>query len=282
MSNAYSEAKQALDDWEVEIDEDGIVIECRIREKTAQNAEVSSLQKALREKRSEIAELKSLAQKDPAANSALQAAQRNADELKSAIALNKKEETGYKYCRGKTVAPFPIADLILINLDADGLKDWMDTVKTSFQAKKFSETNYVNCMQYDIPVFSDREACAETNISVDLETGEFKLIFELVENLLKTPGHEPMKVIKGFWKFKPTADDSKTLVEYGTYVEPGGPIIPWLYNPRAAVIPFKTIKNMMKVLESGKYKDNQVPFPYRKVSSHKGLTSADSPPVAQN
>ncbi|TNC79504.1 MAG: hypothetical protein C9356_18790 [Oleiphilus sp.] len=245
--------------WEVEIDEDGIKVECRVRQKSTQSKEASRYESNLVEIEATLARL----QKENASREEVQSAEQEAKDLKKALARSNKEETGFKYCKATFIAPFPMHELIAINLDADGLKDWMDSVKTSYQAKKFSETNYINCMQYKIPVFNDREACAETVIEVDLATGEFMLEFGLAERLINTIGHEPMKIIKGFWKYLPTDQPDRTYVEYGTYVEPGGAIIPFLYNPRAAQVPFKSIKRMLKVLDSGKYKDFEVPFPYQ-------------------
>ncbi|TNC79404.1 MAG: hypothetical protein C9356_19385 [Oleiphilus sp.] len=246
--------------WEVEIDEDGIKIECRIRQKSTRQSEVETLSASLTAKQAEISQLNATG----ASREELLQAEKDAEELEQAIAINTKEKTGYKYCKATAQAPFPMSELIAINLDAEGLQDWMDTVKMSFQAKKFSDKNYINCMQYDIPVFPDREACAETNIHTDLDSGEFKLIFSLVDNLVNTIGHDPMKIIKGYWKFNPTDHPNKTLLEYGTYVEPGGVIIPFLYNPRAAQIPFRTIKQMFELLQTGKYADTQIPFQFSK------------------
>jgi len=85
---------------------------------------------------------------------------------------------------------------------------------------------------------------------------EFKTDNSLKEQSIE---FEPMKFIFGYWKFMPVTKKT-SKVEYAVLVLPGGNLHSVLFNPSAVDVPWKTIHNMERALQTGKYKAHRVDF----------------------
>ncbi len=183
--------------------------------------------------------------------------ERNEDGM---VASCKYHKSGYKYCKINLTTQHGVAPLLAINMDAAFLPEWMETFKSAKQVEKVSDTNYVNCIQYNIPYpFRDRESCSRSIITYDAETQLTRLEFKSVPLFKDTLDHENMEFIYGYWTFKPNGK-GQTELEYATLVLPGGNLVAELFNLEAVNVPWNTVKNMLRVLDAGKYKGKAIPF----------------------
>ena len=172
-----------------------------------------------------------------------------------------KHKTGYLFCKIEKIMNFTLHELVAINTDPGFLSEWMETVMYSKQVEKVDDKNYVNYVQYDIPLpFRDRHSATRTIITQESDTKKVRMKFE-TEHAYKLDNlkFEPMKNIQGQWVFTPVTKE-KTKVEYGVLVIAGGALVPFLFNTRAEEVPWVTVKNMEKELASNRYEGVKINF----------------------
>ena len=61
------------------------------------------------------------------------------------------------------------------------------------------------------------------------------------------------------WHFTPQ-DNNTVLVEHYAHIDPNGVIPAWLLNRLSVSAPYKTMKRMRKIVESGKYDGVELAF----------------------
>ncbi len=182
--------------------------------------------------------------------------ERDQEGMKGYCRTNTK--SGFKYCKIEALLETTVDELMGINTDPEGLKEWMTTVAYSNQIERLSDTNYVNHLRYDVPwPFQDRES-ATRSIIKGFGNGGKRIEFKTVKNAIDVlPNNVEMELVIGYWQFEPV-DQGVVNVEYATMVNPGGNLEPIFYNLEALNIAWETMKGLKRVIDSGKYKNQRL------------------------
>jgi len=173
----------------------------------------------------------------------------------------KIHKSGYKMCRMEVDVNHTLHELLAINTDPENLSTWMDTVKTSVQPHKSSESDYVIYMTYDIPYpYYDRDSVTRSIITQDPKTKVVMLKFRSVEGYVPENFElERMASLNGFWRYTPLSPN-RTKVEYTLLAQPGGNLVPLLANTKTLEVAWNTITAMIEQLASGKYRDQHLEY----------------------
>lgn len=170
-------------------------------------------------------------------------------------------KSGYEMTKLEAVVDYDLHQLLAINTDVSRLKDWMDSAKGSELVLSVSPREYVVRMTWDIPApFYDRDSVARSVITQDLPTKEVLLSYKTEKGLVATTlEYVRMDEAIGYWRYTPVSR-SRTKVEYTCLTMPGGELVPFWANMKAVEAPWNTFRNMLSVLESGKYKNTALDF----------------------
>jgi len=170
-------------------------------------------------------------------------------------------KSGYEMTKLEAEVDYDLHQLLAINTDAAGLKDWMDSAKGSELVLAVSPKEYVVRMIWDIPApFYDRDSVARSVITQNPANKEVMLSYKTEKGLIpETPDYVRMEEAIGYWRYTPVSK-FRTKIEYTCLTMPGGELVPIWANMKAVEAPWNTVQNMLKVLATDKYKGSTLEF----------------------
>lgn len=153
-----------------------------------------------------------------------------------------------------------VESIVALVLDVDKCSSWADLCKESKIVKRLSSTEFYVYTYNDVPFpVTDRYVVAHVNWQQDPNTLQVSMLTKPIEGEIEKENAVRIKDADSRWYFTPQVDGT-TLVETFAHVDPNGPIPAWLSNLLQVNSPFKTMKNMRQLIESGAYKNAESIF----------------------
>lgn len=162
-------------------------------------------------------------------------------------------KSNFRAYRVEAAMKSTLSGMIALQKDAPSFPQWMDGVKSSKLIKEEGPSYFTQTLAPAPWPVKDRDSVVCSTISQDSTSKIITINFESQNELVPLQkGCERVASVKGFWEFTPSLEGMLKLV-YSSHVNPGGNIPGWLANKFAIDVPFNTILNMLKVIQSPKY-----------------------------
>jgi hypothetical protein len=149
--------------------------------------------------------------------------------------------------------PYGVVGEVLRDIPAQ--TEWMADCMASKLLKTIAENDLVvyNATKTPWPV-SNRDVVLKTSTSIDLKKGVVNVNFKAVNDaeFPAKDGFVRMPDLTGKWKLE-RLEPSKTKVTYNIKANPGGSIPSSIANMTSKNLPFKTLKNLKKMVTKEKY-----------------------------
>jgi len=183
---------------------------------------------------------------------------RNKDGI--AILTSKVPGSKYKAVRGVMVVESSLMSLVALVRDSASCSKWANLCKTSHVHESISATeNYIyNYNNLPFPIV-DRDSLNHVIWEQNSETLKVTMTSRATVGIL--PKTKAIRIEKSLsqWHFSPHGK-GKVLVELFAHIHPNGPTPAWITNSALITSPFKTMKNMRRIVESGDYDQHTVEF----------------------
>ncbi|MBL4673252.1 MAG: hypothetical protein JKX81_13425 [Arenicella sp.] len=170
------------------------------------------------------------------------------------------KDSSFKAVRGVMTVNASIASLVALVEDMPACSDWAALCKESRIEERISVTESYVYVYNDVPFpVSDRDVYAHVVWTKDPETQRVTMTSTATAGGTPKTGAVRIKDAVSQWHFT-TNEDGTTKVENFAHINPNGPTPAWVTNMMLVDSPFKTMKNMRKIVESGSYADAKVPL----------------------
>lgn len=166
----------------------------------------------------------------------------------------------YKAIRAEMQVDASVNSLVGLVFDSPSCSKWADLCKEERLLETVSPSEHYMYVYNDIPFpVKDRDVVAHVVWEYD-EIKKKATMTSIASSgrLDKTKAVRIEKAVAN-WHFT-ALGNGKTLVENFAHIDPNGPTPAWLTNLLLVDSPFKTLKRMRKIVESGKYDDYQPGF----------------------
>ena len=177
------------------------------------------------------------------------------------IYTSKVADSKYKAVRGVSIMHGELHSFVALVLDLEVCSEWADLCKSSRVVKSISSTESLVYTLNDLPFpVSDRDAIALVTWQQNPATKKVTMTSVATDStLVPIEGAIRLKDAVTQWHFTPM-NDNKVLVESFGHIDPNGSTPAWVTNQLLISSPFKSLKNMRTMINSGAYNDSQVEF----------------------
>lgn len=155
----------------------------------------------------------------------------------------------------------PANSLAALVMDLKYCPKWAAMCKEAKLHKKISATESIVYSLNDAPFpVRDRDVVAKVEWRVDETTQKISMFSHAIvspDNVRK--GVVRVNKAVSEWHFTPQKN-GKTLVENYAHIDPNGALPAWIINLLIIDSPYKSFKNMRRIVESGKYNNAVLPF----------------------
>lgn len=157
--------------------------------------------------------------------------------------------------KGEMVVKDELWRLLALLNDTQKAPLWIENCKSMKLVEQKSEREAIYYTVNHVPwPLQNRDLVSLVKTSIDNSTHTVTLDINNVEGVVaKKEKLVRIPMLKGFWRFIPKKA-GRIKVVYQIHANPGGDIPSWLANAVAVDSPFKTLKNMLKMLKSNDFK----------------------------
>lgn len=170
------------------------------------------------------------------------------------------EGSGFKAVRAEMLIPASLSSLVALVSDSEGCPKWADLCKEEKVIEQVSPTESYRYTYNDIPFpVKDRDVLAHVIWTYDSDAKKVTMTsVATIDRLAKTKAVRIENAVAQ-WHFTEKGD-GQVLVENFAHIDPNGPTPAWITNLMLVDSPYKTLKNMRKIIESGKYDNSIIDF----------------------
>ncbi|MCX7678837.1 MAG: START domain-containing protein [Spirochaetes bacterium] len=157
--------------------------------------------------------------------------------------------------KGIAIIDSPIEVIVEVLRDVEAQPEWMADCIEAKVLKRISENDYLVYSMNRAPwPVSNRDVVVRSIGNADIPNGKVKIIFTALKDssIPPRPGVVRMTELVGQWHLK-KINSHKTEVVFIIKANPGGNIPPRLANLTSKEIPFKTLRNLRKMVKKEKY-----------------------------
>ncbi len=153
------------------------------------------------------------------------------------------------------------SSLVALVMDLPNCKNWAAMCKEARTEERLSDTESYVYTRNDVPFpVRDRDVVARVRWEYDAQTGRVSMYSKATKGRFpKQKGVIRVEDAVTHWHFIPL-ENSKVRVESYAHIDPNGATPAWLTNMLMVDSPFKTMRQMRKILAQGKYKDAEIAF----------------------
>jgi len=157
--------------------------------------------------------------------------------------------SNFKAYKSVTTLNTSIDSLINIFKDQENYKDWFEGVAISKHLGNLSENEYVVYLKNPAPwPIADRDVITVMQF-VDETSEKVKILMRAKPNHIEeNESTVRISYVKGSWTFMPMANGTVKVI-HQAHVEPGGSLPAWLANSTVVDFPFKTMRNLKRIIQ---------------------------------
>lgn len=167
----------------------------------------------------------------------------------NSVTVYTKQEPGRAYKSFKAVGIVRSTPQILLKVldDVSSYNQWFAFSKSVRLLKRKQNEKYVY-METSFPwPFSNEDMIYKISVNKN-NNGEIKLVLNGIPDFIPTiDGIKRMRDAKGYILLQP--EKERTIVTYVMHTELGGDIPPWLANTYIHLLPFKTLSNLIRIVQ---------------------------------
>jgi hypothetical protein len=166
-------------------------------------------------------------------------------------------------------SPTSLAALVM---DFENCPKWAAMCKKASIQQQISDNELIVYSLNDAPFpVRDRDVMARVSWLFDVESQKISMLSQAINS----PLNVKKKVIRvseavSEWHFTPQ-ENGQTLVENFAHIDPNGAMPAWIINALIIDSPYKTLKRMRRIVESGEYDDINLPF----ISTSKSIVDGE-------
>jgi len=177
-----------------------------------------------------------------------------------AISTSSVEGSFFKAVRGEMVVKAGVEALVALVEDMEACPDWAAMCKESRVEKRVSDKESFAYVYNDIPFpVTDRDVYTHVVWSRNPDTKRVTMTGTAAKGGTAKTKAVRIENAVSQWHFTPKGDGT-TFVENFAHIDPNGPTPAWVTNLMLVDSPFKSMKKMREIVESGSYDDTTVPF----------------------
>lgn len=177
------------------------------------------------------------------------------------IYTSKVTNSKFRAVKAEMLVKGTVSGLVALVSDNDACPQWADLCEKSETIEVISDTEKYVYSYNNIPFpIKDRDVLAHVIWQYAPSTGKVSMTSTATQD--RHPKiKSAVRITKAVtqWHFTPQ-DDGFVRVDNFAHIDPNGPTPAWVTNLLLVSSPFKTMKNMRKIIETGHYKDVKVKF----------------------
>ena len=181
------------------------------------------------------------------------------------IETRKVPGSKYRAVRGTMEVKGSIHSLVALVLDPSACPRWAHLCAHSKVYKQLSATDYYLYSYMDAPFpISNRDILAHVHWQQDPQS--LRLTMNSYATVGLVPPTEAIRIEQATiqWHFTPQENNTTRVESFG-HIDPNGYTPAWLSNILLINTPYKTMRNMKRLIESGAYADRHIDF----IKSHR-------------
>jgi len=166
----------------------------------------------------------------------------------------------YKAVRAEMQVKASVNSLVGLVFDSAACPKWADLCKEQRLVEAVSPSELYVYVYNDIPFpVKDRDVLA--HLVWEYDSAKKKVTMSSTATVGRLDKTKAVRIENAVANWHFTAlGDGETLVENFAHIDPNGPTPAWVTNLLLVDSPFKTLKRMRKIVESGKYAEYQPEF----------------------
>lgn len=177
------------------------------------------------------------------------------------IATSSVEGSPFKAVRGEMIVKGSVSALVALVEDLAACPKWAAMCKEGRVEKRISGSESYAYIYNDIPFpVKDRDVYTHVVWTRAADTKRVSMTSTAtLGGTAKTKKAVRIENAVSQWHFTPQGDGT-TLVENFGHIDPNGPTPAWISNLMLVDSPYKSMKKMRELIESGEYADAEVAF----------------------
>ena len=154
-----------------------------------------------------------------------------------------------------------ISEITAILIDVEQYVNFFPDARNAHIIKNYNEGHFIHYLETDLPwPVDDRAGVYEVKSSYNQPKNEVIILVNIIKyDIPESTDALMMTKGAGEWKVAPLKN-GKYEVTFQFHAEPSGSVPAWLANSFVVDHPYKTMQNLKKILNSGKYKNAKVDF----------------------
>lgn len=182
------------------------------------------------------------------------------DEEGIKVYTSKVPGSKFKAVRAEMLIDAQLNSLVGLVSDSDACPKWADLCKEEKVIEQLSPTESYVYTYNDIPFpVSDRDVLAYVVWEYNDKENKVTMTSTATTGRMEKTKAVRIEKAVAHWHFTQLTG-GKVQVENFAHIDPNGPTPAWLTNLLLVSSPFITMKNMRKLIQSGKYDDAKVDF----------------------
>ena len=177
---------------------------------------------------------------------------------------SKVPNSNFRAVRAQMLVKGDVKSLVALLEDRENCSSWASLCKDLSLLKKIDRDEYfVYVLNAAIFPIARRDIVAKITWFRDTETGRLTMDGQAVkdfQNMPKKTGVVRINDARIQWHFTPKGD-GYVLVESYVHIDPNGNIPSWIVNYMSRATPFRSMKKVRKIVQSGKYTNTIVNLP---------------------
>lgn len=177
---------------------------------------------------------------------------------------SKVQNSKFRAVRAQMMIRGEISNLVALFEDTENCSNWASLCKEVSLVKTIANDGYfvyvLNAVTFPV---ADRDLIMKITWHKDVTTGKLTMNSQAVENYQGVPKKNGVVRINYAitqWHFTPQPN-GYVLVESFTHVDPNGAAPAWIVNTMSKNAPFRSMKKIRKIIQSGKYNNATLNLP---------------------
>lgn len=155
-----------------------------------------------------------------------------------------------------------VNSVVALLLDLKNCKAWASMCRKAEIVERLSPTQHIVYGRNNLPFpVLDRDSYSINSWKVNHETGDVVMVSQIESGLERPKIDKVIRLTKAdvIWRIS-TLSEGKVLIENEAHIEPNGALPAWLTNNLQIDAPYRAMRGLRSVLDTGKYNNATVEF----------------------
>jgi hypothetical protein len=176
------------------------------------------------------------------------------------VFLKRVPDSKIKEFKGVTNINSSLDSILAVLYDIDACPKWVHNCKYAIKLTEisFNESYIYQVINFPFPV-RDRDLILKTVMTQNPETKDVTIKLNSAPDYIAETKNFRIQKSTGYYSFKPLPDGT-VEVTWQHYTDPGGGVPTWIVNSLILATPFKTLKNLKKLVHEQKYQEAKLKY----------------------